>query len=94
LWARDFTGASGLLTAILRPASRRQLAAMVDDYRLIGIGESWGGFESLVVPFKPHRTATRWPQAGPFVRYHIGLENPDDIIADLADGFARLARAA
>ncbi|MGQ0485102.1 MAG: cystathionine beta-lyase [Hyphomicrobiales bacterium] len=90
LWKRDFTGASGLLSVILKPAGRPQLAAMLDNLRLIAIGESWGGFESLVVPFKPHRTAASWTAAGPCLRFHIGLENPADLIADLADGFARL----
>lgn len=94
LWKRDFTGASGLLSVILKPANRAQLAAMVDNLRIFAIGESWGGFESLVVPFKPHRTATHWTDTGPCLRFHIGLENPADLIADLADGFARLNAAA
>jgi cystathionine beta-lyase len=94
LWKRDFTGASGLLSVVLKPASRSQLAAMLDNLRVISIGESWGGFESLVVPFKPERTATSWKVGGPCLRFHIGLENPADLIADLADGFARLNAAA
>jgi cysteine-S-conjugate beta-lyase len=94
LWKRDFTGASGLLSVILKPAGRSQLAAMLDHLQVIGIGESWGGFESLVVPFKPKRTATHWQAKGPCLRLHIGLESPQDVIADLRDGFARLSLAA
>lgn len=94
LWQRDFTGASGLLSVVLKPASRSQLAAMLDNLRVFAIGESWGGFESLVVPFKPHRTATQWADVGPCLRLHIGLENPADLIADLEGGFARLRAAA
>ena len=63
---------------------------MLDDMALFGMGASWGGFESLVLPFKPHRTATNWTAQGPCLRFHIGLENPDDLIDDLKDGFARL----
>ena len=94
LWKRDFTGASGLMSIILKPATRAQLAAMVDGMDIFALGESWGGFESLIVPFKPHRTATVWEDSGPCLRLHIGLESPDDLIADLADGLARLKSAA
>lgn len=93
LWKRDFTGASGLMSIILKPATRAQIAAMVDSMRIFAIGESWGGFESLVVPFKPRRSATTWLDTGPCLRLHIGLENPDDLIADLTDGFARMKAA-
>ncbi len=93
LWKRDFTGASGLMSIVLKPASREQVARMLDDMRIFGIGESWGGFESLVVPFKPHRTATHWPADGPCLRFHIGLENCDDLIDDLHDGFKRFNAA-
>jgi cystathionine beta-lyase len=94
LWKRDFTGASGLMSVVLKPASRAQVAAMVDGLEIFALGESWGGFESLVVPFKPHRTATVWEDNGPCLRLHIGLEDPDDLIADLKDGFAALAASA
>ena len=63
---------------------------MIDNYRLFGMGASWGGFESLVMPTFVTRTATRWEPAGPVARYHIGLEDPDDLIADLEAGFERL----
>ena len=61
---------------------------------LFRMGYSWGGFESLAVPFKPHRTATKWLVPGPCVRFHIGLEDPDDLIADLSEGFKALSRSA
>lgn len=93
LWKRDFKGASGLFSVVLKPAPDEAVAAMLDDLKLFGMGYSWGGFESLVVPFKPHRTATVWTAPGPALRFHIGLESPDDLIADLAEGLARLNAA-
>ncbi len=93
IWKRDFTGASGLFSIVMKPASDTAMAAMLDDMSLFSMGFSWGGFESLVVPFKPHRTATKWTATGPCVRLHIGLENPADLIDDLKQGFARLKKA-
>ena len=90
LWKRDFTGASGLFGVILKPKSEQAVAAMLDHMSLFSMGYSWGGFESLMIPFKPKRTATNWHVAGPALRLHIGLEHPDDLIADLEAGFARL----
>ncbi|HEX4857457.1 MAG TPA: cystathionine beta-lyase [Usitatibacteraceae bacterium] len=90
LWRRDFTGAGGLFAIELNASNPMRLAAMVDHYELFGIGYSWGGFESLVMPAQLVRTATRMP-AGPLVRYQIGLEDPADLIRDLEAGFARLA---
>ncbi len=90
LWKRDFTGACGLLSIILKPVSEHAIAAMVDGFQLFKIGESWGGFESLVVPFSPRRTATNWTTNGPCLRFHVGLEDPKDLIEDLEAGFARL----
>jgi cysteine-S-conjugate beta-lyase len=90
LWKRDFTGASGLFSLVLKPKSQEAVAAMVDGLSLFGIGFSWGGFESLVVPFKPLRTASNWTSEGPCLRLHVGLEDPKDLIADLEAGFARL----
>jgi len=65
---------------------------MIDGLELYGIGSSWGGYESLIVPFDPReaRTATPWPHKGPCFRIHAGLENVDDLIADLEAGFKRL----
>ena len=94
IWKRDFTGASGLFSIVLKPTSEQAVAAMLDGLELFSMGFSWGGFESLVVPFKPHRTATRWLATGPALRLHIGLEHPDDLIRDLTAGFDRLTNSA
>ena len=93
LWKRDFKGASGLFSVVLKPFGEKAIAAMLDHLSLFSMGYSWGGFESLVVPFKPHRTATTWSAKGPCLRFHIGLEHPDDLINDLRDGFGRLTAA-
>jgi cystathionine beta-lyase len=95
LWKRDFTGACGLFSIVLKPCSKPALAAMVEGLELFGMGASWGGFESLVLPFDAAhaRTATRWQTEGPTLRFHIGLEDVDDLKADLEAGFARLALA-
>ena len=93
IWKRDFTGASGLFAVVLKPASKKAVAAMLDGLKLFGLGYSWGGFESLVIPFDPstYRTATHWDAEGPALRLHVGLEEVDDLKADLEAGFARLA---
>jgi cystathionine beta-lyase len=96
LWKRDFSGASGLFSVILNPFSRQSVAAMLDGLSLFGMGYSWGGFESLIIPFDPrdYRTATTWNAEGPALRLHVGLEDVEDLKADLDAGFARLnARA-
>lgn len=95
LWKRDFTGASGLFSFEIRLVPRPALAAMVDDMKLFGMGYSWGGFESLILPCDPRpiRTATNWPGDTSLIRLHAGLEDPDDLIADLEAGFARLNAA-
>lgn len=92
IWKRDFTGACGLFTAVLKPISENALAAFLDGLKFFGMGYSWGGYESLVVPFDPtpYRTATRWRGPGPALRFHVGLEAVDDLIADLAAGFERM----
>lgn len=93
IWKRDFTGASGLFTAVLTATPEPALAAFLDGLKLFGMGYSWGGYESLVVPFDPtpYRTATQWRANGPALRFHIGLEAVEDLEADLAAGFARMA---
>lgn len=93
IWKRDFLGASGLFAVILKPAPKPALAAMLEGLQLFGMGFSWGGFESLVVPFDPtnYRTATKWQASGQALRFHIGLEDVADLKADLAAGFDRLA---
>ena len=97
IWKRDFAGACGLFGVVLKEGvSEKALAAMIDGLELFGIGSSWGGYESLVVPFDPReaRTATKWPHKGPCFRIHAGLENPADLIEDLDAGFGRLRAAA
>ncbi len=95
IWKRDFTGATGLFTIVLKPVAEKSLAAFLDGLKLFGMGYSWGGFESLVIPFDPtsYRTATQWTGPGPALRFHVGLEAVEDLIADLAAGFKRMAAA-
>ena len=95
IWKRDFLGSSGLFSVILQPASRKQVAALLDSLELFGLGYSWGGFESLVIPFdcRSYRTATRWAPEGPALRFSVGLENIEDLQADLDRGFAALNAA-
>ena len=89
IWKRDFTGASGLFSIILKPAPQKSVDALLDTVKLFGMGYSWGGFESLVIPFDctSYRTASKWAPGGPALRLHIGLENVDDLKADLVRGF-------
>jgi cysteine-S-conjugate beta-lyase len=95
LWKSQYKGASGLFSIVLKPTPRKSLAAMLDGLELFGMGYSWGGFESLIVPFNPkaYRTATTWTADGPALRLHIGLDDVGDLIADLEAGFARLNAA-
>jgi cystathionine beta-lyase len=95
LWKRDFTGACGLFSIVLKPAPVAAVHAFLNELRLFGIGASWGGYESLAIPFDcaPVRTATPWAPGGPTVRFHIGLEDVSDLIADLERGFAAFAAA-
>jgi cystathionine beta-lyase len=95
IWKRDFTGACGLFSVVFKPVLERAVHAFLDALTLFGIGASWGGYESLVIPFDCTRvrTATRWAPGGPTVRFHVGLEDVDDLIADLERGFSAFARA-
>jgi cysteine-S-conjugate beta-lyase len=95
IWKRDFKGSSGLFSIILKPCSSKAVAAMLDGSALFGMGFSWGGFESLVIPFDcaTYRTATKWSPGGHALRFHIGLEDLDDLKRDLDAGFARLKDA-
>src|ERR1700744_515953 len=90
IWKRDFNGASGLFSVVLKPAPQKSVDALLDAVKLFGMGYSWGGFESLVIPFdcSPYRTASTWAPAGPTLRVAIGLENVSDLKADLERGFA------
>ncbi len=90
LWKRDFSGACGLFGLVLKPAPQAAVAALVDGLQHFGIGYSWGGFESLIVPAHIHRTASPFQAEGPVLRIHAGLEEASDLIADLEKGLARL----
>jgi cysteine-S-conjugate beta-lyase len=95
IWQRDFSGASGLFSIVFKPVAQSAVNAFVNALRLFGIGPSWGGFESLAIPFDctSIRTAMQWMPGGPTVRLHIGLEDVDDLIGDLECGFAAFAAA-
>jgi cystathionine beta-lyase len=90
IWKRDFRGASSLFGVLLRTSSERAVTAMIDGLRLFKIGASFGGFESLIVPVRPVRTARPWREAGFLLRLHVGLEAVEDLIGDLEAGLARL----
>lgn len=93
VWKRDFSGASGLFAIVLEPVPEKAVLAFLNALTLFGLGASWGGYESLAIPYDvtANRTATRWAPGGPAVRFHAGLEDPGDLIADLERGFAALA---
>ena len=96
IWKRDFTGACGLFSVVFKPAPTAAIHAFLDALTLFGIGASWGGFESLAIPFDctSIRTAKPWTPGGPAVRFHIGLEDVSDLLADLESGFAAFAGTA
>jgi cystathionine beta-lyase len=95
LWKRDFSGASGLFSIVLKPIPEKAVHAFCDALSLFGMGFSWGGYESLVIIFdcSAYRTATTWAPGGPTLRLHIGLEDTSDLKADLAQGFAAMKAA-
>ena len=100
LWARDFTGGCGLFSFVLKGSDPAARARFIDALELFGIGYSWGGYESLVIPVDPEkiRTAAPWPPAtwNPQdrlgIRLSIGLEDPQDLVRDLEAGFAAMAQ--
>ncbi|MGF1641178.1 MAG: cystathionine beta-lyase [Rhodospirillales bacterium] len=95
-WKRDFSGSNGLVAFVLADRyGKEALRAMLDGMRLFAMGVSWGGYESLIIPFDPRpvRTVTAWPYDGPCIRLHCGLEDADDLVSDLEAGFARLNAA-
>jgi cystathionine beta-lyase len=95
IWKRDYTGACGLFAIVLKPVPEKALMAFLNGLSLYGMGASWGGFESLAIPFDVHdyRTATKFEPGGPSIRFHIGLEDTGDLTADLERGFAAMAAA-
>lgn len=92
LWRRDFKGASGLFSIVLKPYPKAAVRRMLNALSIFGMGYSWGAFESLIVPFdcSSARTATVWKPEGPALRLHIGLEDVNDLKRDLERGFAAL----
>ena len=96
LWTRDFSGAAGLFAFALRPASEAAVNAFLDALSLFGLGFSWGGFESLAISCDPQlKVRTFHPDyGGPLIRLNVGLEDPDDLIADLQRGLAAYTAAA
>ncbi|OZI29936.1 cystathionine beta-lyase [Bordetella genomosp. 10] len=94
LWRRDFSGASGLVSFAFRDGAARNAADFIDGLRHFAIGASWGGYESLALEAAPERLSEHsyWDGRGPVVRLHIGLEHPEDLIADLEQAFEALAR--
>lgn len=89
-WKRDFTGAAGLFGVVFHPCSDDQIRSFVDGLRMFGIGVSWGGYESLVLPVKPIRTASPWREEGQLVRFNIGFEDTANLIADLTQALPHL----
>lgn len=96
LWARDYKGACGLFGVVLKPAPQPAVAAFLDRLKLFGLGFSWGGFESLALWCDPQLAVRRHPVdlGGPLIRLHVGLEDPQDLIADLRQGLDALTAAA
>jgi len=96
LWRRDFTGACGLFAFVLRPGSRTAVDAFLDGLKLFGLGFSWGGFESLAILCDPQFSGRKYLRDydGPVIRLHIGLENPQDLVADLGQALDIYDRAA
>ncbi len=94
IWKRDFDGAASLFGIVLHAVPEEKVAAFVNALQLFGIGSSWGGYESLVTAPQPEkvRTATDWNPGGPVIRLHVGLEDPADLVADLAQALSHLHR--
>ncbi|MEL7486717.1 MAG: cystathionine beta-lyase [Pseudomonadota bacterium] len=92
IWKRDFTGASGLFGAVMKPADLPAIKSFFNALKLFGMGFSWGGFESLCLHVSPekYRTATEWKEDGPTFRFHAGLEDIDDLTNDLEAAFAAM----
>ena len=95
IWKRDHSGASGLFSVVMAAGDWTAGAAMIDGLERFGLGASWGGYESLVLPAYPEkmRTAIPWPHQTPTMRFHIGLEDTDDLVDDLEAGLARYSSA-
>ncbi|MCC7304988.1 MAG: cystathionine beta-lyase [Alphaproteobacteria bacterium] len=92
IWKRDFKGANGLFSILLKPAPEKKVNAFADALELFPVAASWGGYESLLQPqdMIKNRSAVAWEEKGALLRLHIGLEDPDDLIADLERAFKNL----
>ncbi|MGI5310239.1 cystathionine beta-lyase [Rheinheimera sp. WS51] len=96
IFKRDFSGSNGLFSFALTCGTASQIAAFIEGMSYFKMGFSWGGYESLItatMQVQRLRTATCWPQLGPLLRLHIGLEDIDDLITDLSQAFARFHAA-
>ena len=93
IWRRDFSGSSGLFSVLLKEAPDEAVANLIDGLDLFALGASWGGYESLVLRTQLTRSATNWNTKTPCVRFHVGLEDPDDLIDDLKAGLDRYMAA-
>ena len=92
VWKRDFTGAGGLFSVLFGPKyTEAQTDRFIDSLKLFKIGYSWGGANSLAVPYRIAQMRSRWDGAGQLVRLNIGLEDADDLIADLGQALTQLA---
>ncbi|MBZ9938192.1 cystathionine beta-lyase [Mesorhizobium sp. BR1-1-16] len=94
LWQRDMTGASGLFGVVMDGWSQDKATAFLEALQIFGLGYSWGGFESLAIPARLRRSATDWQATGPLIRLHVGLEDTEDLIADLDAAFERVGNLA
>lgn len=95
-WKRDFKGGNGLFSFVLKEGHEAATTALMEGMAHFRMGFSWGGYESLILTYhgiENYRTASGWDQPGPLVRLHVGLEDPDDLIADLERGFERFNTA-
>jgi cystathionine beta-lyase len=90
IWRRDFKGSTGLFGLVLKPVTTDALHAFFDGFSIFGLGFSWGGYESLIVPAHIRRTTSAFTAAGPMLRIHAGLEDPGELLDDLERAFLRL----
>ena len=96
-YRRDVSGGNGLFSIVLKHSNDAALTALLDGMQHFAMGFSWGGYESLILAasdFSERRTATKWTAKGSLIRLHIGLEDPEDLIADLAQGLKRFSDVA
>lgn len=93
IFKRDFTGSSGLFGVVMKPLAAGQIKAFFNALKIFGVGYSWGGFESLCVHVRPLRTADPWLETGPVFRFSAGLEDADDLIADIDRALAAMTVA-